>query len=270
MWQVVRITSNISTEAAQNQAYTSLPKCLLNFWAIILEESASNHPPHVAATRAVFFAWVLYCWALNTVYQAYLTSFLIDPGLQHQLASEDEILTSGIECSTATGVIILYPELKGKRYIHMNSTVEVDSAQGRVADGTLAFLYANFPVEYNIALKYKDANGVPSICNIKDDFAFNLVTIHVPKGFQLKAKYDQVLLHLLQAGLVNLWWEDLMYTAALEGARDFGSPPGEYIVLTLKHLQSAFNCLLLGYAMSVLSFLIELSCHRRKQYKLEG
>ncbi|GFG32739.1 hypothetical protein Cfor_12152 [Coptotermes formosanus] len=269
MWQVVKLASSISTKAAQNQAYTGLPKCLLNFWAIILEESASNHPPNVAAIRAVFFAWVLYCWAVNTVYQAYLTSFLIDPGLQHQLASEDEILNSGIECTTETGIIFLYPELKGTRYRHMNSTVEVDSAQTRVAEGTLAFLYATFPVEYNTALKYKDANGVPSICKIKDDFAFNLITIHVPKGFQLKAEYDQVLLNLLQAGLVSLWWEDLKYTAALEGAREFGSPPGEYkyIVLTLKHLQSAFYFLLLGYAMSVLSFLSELSCQHRKWYK---
>jgi len=86
MWKVVKITSSISTKAVQNQAYTSLPKCLLNFWAIILQESASNHPPDVAAIRAVFFGWVLYCWAVNTVYQAHLTSFLIDPGLQHQLS----------------------------------------------------------------------------------------------------------------------------------------------------------------------------------------
>ena len=269
MWQVVRVTRSVSSKAAQNKAYTSLPKCLLNFWAIVLEESASNNPPEVASIRAVFFVWVLYCWALNTVYQAYLTSFLIDPGLQHQLASEDEILTSGIECTTETGVISLYPELKGTRYRRMNSTVEVDSAQGRVAEGTLAFLYAKFPVEYNIALKYKDANGVPSICKVRDDFAFNLIAIHVPKGFPLKAKYDEVLLTLLQAGLVKRWWEHLKYTASLERVGDVGSPPGEYIVLTMKHLQSAFYFLLLGYAMSVLSFLMELCCQRHERYKFE-
>ena len=269
MWKIVKITSIISAKAAQNQAYSSLPKCLLNLWAIILEESASNHPPDVAAIRAVFFGWVLYCWAVNTVYQAHLISFLIDPGLQYQLSSEDEILTSGIECSTETGFIFFYPELNGTRYRHMNYTGEVDLAQARVAEGTLAFLYAMFPVEYNIALKYKDANGVPSVCRIKDDFAFNLLAIHVPKGFQLKRKYDQILHALLQAGLVNLWWEQVKYTASLEGARNFGSPPGEYIILTLKHLQSAFYFMLIGYAMSVLMLFIELSCQYHKRYKLK-
>jgi hypothetical protein len=138
----------------------------------------------------------------------------------------------------------------------MNNTVEVDLAQAQVAEGTLAFLWSKFPVEYNVALKYKDADGVPSICKIKEDFAFSLVAMIVPKGFPLKPKYDSLLLALLQAGLVNWWVEQLKYTAPLEGARKFGSPPGEYIVLTLKHLQSAFFFLLIGYAMSVLLFLI--------------
>jgi hypothetical protein len=142
-------------------------------------------------------------------------------------------------------------------------------AQARVADGTSAFLYGMYPVKYNIALKYKDADGVPSICNINDDFSFNFIVMHVPQGFPLKPKFDKVLLALLEAGLVNWWWEHLKYTAALEGARKFGSPPGEYIVLTLKHLQSAFYFLLIGYSMSVLLFLIELSYHHHKRYKLK-
>jgi len=190
MCKVVNITRTISTKASQNQAYTILPKCLLNFWAIILEESASNHPPDVAAVRAVFYGWVLYCWAVNTVYQAYLTSFLLDPGLQHQLSSEDEILISGLEYIAGTAAVFFYPKLNGTRYRHMHYTGEVHLAQTQVAEGTLAFLFAKSPVEYNIALKYKDANGVRSICKIKDDFASNFITIHVPKVFPLKPKYD--------------------------------------------------------------------------------
>jgi hypothetical protein len=203
------------------------------------------------------------------MYQAHLTIFLIDPGLQHQLSFVDVILKSGIEYSTVKPAIFLYPDLKGKRYRHFNTSVEDDLAQARVAEGTLAFLYDSFALEYNIALKYKDANGVPSICKIKDDFNFNLVAVHLPKGFPLKPKYDKVLLALLQGGIVNWWLEQLKYTASLEGARKFGSPPGEYIVLTLKHLQSAFYFLFIGYALSVLLFFIELSHRHHKRYKMK-
>ena len=96
MYIVVRFSSQISEESAANNAYASFAKCCLNFWAIILEESASNNPPRVFVIRAMFLTWVLYCWAINTVYQTYLTSFLVDPGLQHQLSSEEEMLTSGM------------------------------------------------------------------------------------------------------------------------------------------------------------------------------
>jgi len=89
----------------------------------------------------------LYCWAVNTVYQAHLTIFLIDPGLQHQLSSEDEILTSGIEYRAETDIKLFYPELNGTRYRHMNYTGEIYFSQEGFAEGTLAFLWSKFPLE---------------------------------------------------------------------------------------------------------------------------
>lgn len=269
MWQVAKITSRIFTEAAQNQAYASLGKCLFNFWAIILEESASNNPSNVAVVRAVFFAWVLCCWAINNVYQTYLTAFLIDPGLQHQLSSEDEILTSGIEYSTEKSFIYIYPGLQGTRYRHIKAIEDVQAAENRVEKGMSAFLFSMFLTQYSIALEYMDADGKPRICYVEDNFATNLVTMFVPKGFPYKAWYDQVLLYLMQAGFVNFWWEELKYMATLQKAGDFNLPPGEYIALTMKHLQSAFYFLLLGYVLSVTSFLLELSCQYRKGRKIK-
>jgi hypothetical protein len=268
MWQVVKVTSNISTQAVQNQAYTSLAKCLLNFWAIILEESASNNPPDVAVIRAVFFAWVLYCWAINIVYEAYLTSFLIDAGLQQQLDSEDAILKSGIEYGAASSAFSLYPGLSERRYRHMKYIEEAETIGDSVANGTLAFLSSVLITEYVIATKYTDTDGRPTMCDIKGDFAAGIVTIFVPKGFPFKARYDKVLSFLAQAGLVDFWWEDLKYAAILERALDFNLPRGEYVVLTMEHLQSAFYFLLLGYAMSVTSFLLELSLQHLRGKKL--
>jgi hypothetical protein len=92
----------------------------------------------------------------------------------------------------------------------------------------------------------------------------------VPKGFPYKALYDQVLLYLMQAGLVNFWWEEIKYTATLQKAGDFNLQPGEYIALTMKHLQSAFYFLFLGCALSITSFLLELSCQYCKGHKIKG
>ena len=45
----------------------------------------------------LFFVSVLYCFAINTVFKTFLTSFLVDPGYENQLTSLDKILDSGIE-----------------------------------------------------------------------------------------------------------------------------------------------------------------------------
>ena len=125
----------------------------------------------MAVVSALFLAWVLYCWAINTVYQACLTSFLIDAGLQHPLASEDATLNSGIEYGVATHALGTYPWLCEKRYRHTKYSNHHESVVDRGANDKLAFLGSAFLMEYLIAVKYMDAGGRPRICDIKDDLA---------------------------------------------------------------------------------------------------
>ena len=264
MWQVVKISNSICTVPIENQAYTSLVKCLLNFWAIILEESASNNPPHVAVIRGIFLVWVLYCWAVNTVYQTYLTSFLINPGLQHQLSSEEEILQSGIAYGIPTTMVSILPGLSDNRYRRKQPCDNVEACQQRLATkGDLALFFTKYNNEYMAALKYMDGDGKPLVCQFDGSYYRQYVVIPVPKGNPMLDAYNKVIRLVHQAGLIEKWWKDLKYTATLSSAKDFNLPVGEYIKLTLAHLQSAFYFLFLGYGMSVISFLSEkLCCHK--------
>jgi hypothetical protein len=264
MWQVVKTSNSISTEPIENQAYTSLVKCLLNFWAIILEESASNNPPHVVVIRAVFLGWVLYCWAVNTVYQTYLTSFLIDPGLQHQLSSEEEILNSGIAYGIPTTMVSILPGLSDDRYRHKLRCDDVEVCQRRLAtERDLALFFTKYNNEYMAALKYMDSDGRPLVCQFEGSYYRQYVVIPVPKGNPMLAAYNTVIRRVHQAGLIEKWWKSLKYAATLTSAKDFNLPVGEYIKLTLEHLQSAFYFLFLGYALAILCFLSEKTCFRK-------
>ena len=261
LWQVVKIRNRISTEPIENQAYTSLVKCLLNFWAIILEESASNNPPHVAVIRGIFLMWVLYCWAVNTVYQTYLTSFLIDPGLQHQLSSEEEILQSGIAYGIPTTMVSILPGLSDNRYRRKLRCDDVAVCQHRLATkGDMALFFTKYNNEYMAALRYMDGDGKPLVCQFDGPYYRQYVVIPVPKGNPMLDAYNNIIRLVHQAGLIEKWWKDLKYTATLSSAKDFNLPVGEYIKLTLEHLQSAFYFLFLGYIMSVISFLAEKLC----------
>lgn len=269
MWQVVKISNSISRKPIENQAYTSLVKCLLNFWAIILEESASNNPPHVAVIRGIFLVWVLYCWAVNTVYQTFLTSFLIDPGLQHQLSSEEEILHSGIAYGIPTTMVSILPGLSDSRYHRKLRCDDVEVCQKRLAmKGDLALFFTKYNNEYMAALKYMDGDGKPLVCQFDGSYYRQYVVIPVPKGNPMLDAYNNIIRLVHQAGLIEKWWQDLKYTATLSSAKDFNLPVGEYIKLTLEHLQSAFYFLFLGYCVSIMSFLSEiLRCRKRSMTK---
>jgi ionotropic kainate glutamate receptor 3/ionotropic kainate glutamate receptor 5 len=264
MWLVVKASNSISTGPIENQAYTSLVKCLLNFWAIILEESASNNPPHVAVIRLVFFMWVLYCWAVNTVYQTYLTSFLIDPGLQHQISSEDELLDSGMALGIPATVMSVIPGISDERYRRHDSCKNVTACEDRMAfKGDLGFFFSKYNMEYFAAAKYVDSDGKSLVCKLDEICCIQFGTFPVPRGSQFLEIFNEIILHLLQGGFMEQWWKDIQYTATLDLASDFNLPPGEYIKLTLEHLQSAFYFLFLGCTLSIFAFVTELFCSRK-------
>ena len=264
MWFIVRVSNIISTDPIENQAYTSVEKCLLNFWAIILEESASNNPPHVAVIRLVFFMWVLYCWAMNTVYQTYMTSFLIDPGLQHQVSSEAELLDSGMKIGIPATVLSVLPGLSDERYRRHDSCKDVTACQDRMAfKGDMGFFFSKYNMEYFAAAKYVDGDGKSLVCKFDEIYCIQLGTFPVPRGSQFLETFNAIIIHLLQGGFKEQWWKEIQYAATLDLASDYNLPPGEYIELTLEHLQSAFYFLFLGCILSILTFISELLCCRK-------
>jgi hypothetical protein len=83
------------------------------------------------------------------------------------------MLAPGIEYSTETRLVFLYPGLKGTRYRHVSITEDNESAEKHVEKSMLALLFSIFLVQYDIAVEYVDADGMGRICDIEDCFAFN-------------------------------------------------------------------------------------------------
>jgi hypothetical protein len=78
----------------ENESFRRFVHAVLDVWALILGVSISTLP-RTAPLRLFFSAWMCYCFAINTVFQAYLTTFLVDPGFEKSITSIDEVFTSG-------------------------------------------------------------------------------------------------------------------------------------------------------------------------------
>jgi hypothetical protein len=59
------------------QGYKTMASSLTNVWAVILGVSVSTMP-RSPSLRSLFLAWAVFSVAFSTVFQAFLTTFLID------------------------------------------------------------------------------------------------------------------------------------------------------------------------------------------------
>ena len=264
-WAVVQISNSIVTAENEISTYTNMTKCFLNLWAVILGVSATENIPQKTVIRIVFLLWVVYSLAVNTVYQTFLTSYMVDPGLQQQMSSVDELLDSGLQYGTIGTFDTLMPDLKSRRYKRLQICDDIDVFARRLAlEGNYAFLYSKISTDYMAAVRYVDSYGHPLFCHLDEKFSRQYITMAVQKGSQMLTRFNDVIQRVIEGGLLDLWWREITFQATLLAVRNFTIYFGDYTALSMEHLQSAFYLLILGYVIPLVSFLVEVFFHKRR------
>jgi len=75
---------------SERQGYKSLTSSLTNVCAVILGVAVSTMP-RTPSLRSLFLAWVCFSVAFSTVFQAFLTTFLIDSGYKTPIKNKSEL-----------------------------------------------------------------------------------------------------------------------------------------------------------------------------------
>jgi hypothetical protein len=75
------------------QRYKALIGSLTNVWSVILGVAVPTMP-HAPSLLSLFLAWVCFSLSFNTVFQAFLTTFLTDSGYKTPIQNMDELLDS--------------------------------------------------------------------------------------------------------------------------------------------------------------------------------
>ena len=268
-WLVVKLSVKIEGNLV-GEIHTSLSKWFLNFWAIIIEESAANDPPELASIRIVFFSWVLYCWAVNTVYQTYLVTFLVDPGFEHQLSSEEEIFQSDIDLGTVESLTTCcIPNLERYPKSRTFNCSDYEKCLNRtVQTSDVAFTFVQHYMDHVIRTRYIGDNGKPLICSFPEYISFQPVVLCFNKGSLYLERFDRVIGGILEAGMLNQWYDSLKYTSTLATFSTLKHVENEeYIKLTVEHLESAFIFLFFGCLISTLTFIVEVGLNRKNNMK---
>jgi len=257
MWYLTRIPVN------QIDARQTISANLCDAWAAILGISVPQMPRSLYI-RAFFIFWVTYSLAVNTVFQAFLTSFLIDPGLLPPISNLDELLDSGIEY----GYLDLmdryldpdnekHRQVRSHRKVCSNTTACLERVAVR---GDFGEFLSRQVVDYTSYYKFQDVNGIALICPFKDDFVQYNIAMYLIKGSPFVDRFNDIIAHAIQAGLLDKWYDDDIYSAKLRAhKRSVSSMDVEYAALSTTHFQGALFLYGIGNVFGLLMFVLEIS-----------
>ncbi|PNF21465.1 hypothetical protein B7P43_G13524 [Cryptotermes secundus] len=257
MWYLYKLGSK-SSELFKNMQQT-FATCLLNLWAVLLGLSAYIHISNLAAIRMFYIWWIFYSLALNTVYQAFLTTYMVDPRFETLISTEEQLLQSELDLGLNPHFEASENTFPG-RYLNKVSCPDTMECLRRLAEkGDIAVLAPYQLGEYMVMFKFSDSNGNPAYCRLNEQVTTLYMVMLTQKGHPLLHYFNKVIRHVLEAGLLGHWWRDLKHNATLSSKKTFLSTSSmEFKTLTKYHLQSCFYIQCLGHVLSLGVFVCEV------------
>ncbi|KAJ9592183.1 hypothetical protein L9F63_001299 [Diploptera punctata] len=251
--------------------YRSIVSCFISLWAVVLGVSVVEMPSNTGI-RMFFLLFVWYSFTINTIFQTFFTSCIVSPGKEPRIRNFEELLESSIELGYEHHVqhsLQSSPDPKIKKIIERHIVCsDRHYCFGRV-DITSDFAYLQNQISAQwYTTQYKSSR----ICELEDGgFMFMYATHFVKNSIYVKV-FNKVFYKLFESGIitkiindyfmevilgrkVNVWYLKIRNETLVD---TFEKESQEYFVnFSLNHMQSPFYLLLLGYALSFVTFLFE-------------
>jgi hypothetical protein len=226
--------------------------------------------PRTPSLRSLFLAWVCFSVAFSTVFQAFLTTFLIDSGYKPPIRDMDELFASGIKFaySREYNYIFRIPDETETLNVHRNLVIcpsrEI-CLNWAMYQKNVSLLLSDIVVEtYYAGGFYIGENSETSLCSLEDKVVLNhgisMVMLH---GDPLLKRVTEIIGRVVEAGIYNYWISQVLNKYKLFSRRiAIVLPLDEYYSFNLYHMQPAFYLLLMGWCLSSLCFMVEMFYNR--------
>jgi hypothetical protein len=226
--------------------------------------------PRAPSLRSLFLAWLCFSVAFSTVFQAFLTSFLIDSGYKTPIRNMDELFASGIQlaCPPEYTSLVKFvdeteaPKLQRNYVICSSYKVCLDWAYYQK---NASFLFPEAGVEDEYAVgEFVGENSKPLLCRLEDGIFFHYgLTMIMLYGDPLMRRVTEIIDRVVEAGLYNYWNSLRMHGLKLKSRIiAIVQPLDGYYSFTLNHMQPAFYLVLMGSCLSSLCFIFEVLYNR--------
>jgi hypothetical protein len=271
----VRCISNYrhKSNLHESKPYSNIFSVTANIIAASLSVSVNTHP-RSAPLRLFFVFWMCYSVAISTVFQAHITTFLIEPGYEKPIKTVEQMLNSDINFGLMRDYKILFPDTSDpvESAIVKNAVEcpnEVTCFIWAAAYHNISTILNDFYMGiYRAMLKLIDENNRPILCEVENGVVRRVdLTILFRKRSPFFDFINDVISHIVEGGIFmhikKRWFEKL----EIQTQFNFPTSDEKYFAFGVSHLQTAFYLLMLGYVFAVACFVTEIMWHF---YKSKG
>ena len=247
------------------QMYKTLTSSLINLWAVILGVSVSTMP-RTPSLRSLFLAWVCFSVAFCTVFQAFLTTFLIDSGYKTPIQNMDELYASGIKLAYPPECSFVFEngdelELSKLHRNLANCSSYLVCLNWAIYHKNVSVLLEDISAEYLYTLgKSADDKSKPLLYGLEYGVFFpTRLTMLMFHGDPLMSRVTEIIDRVVEAGLYNYWFSlQINWLKVILKNKSSVQPLDGYYSFKLYHMKTAFYLLLIGWCLSALCFMVEI------------
>jgi hypothetical protein len=252
-----KTTRNI--KSVDSAFFRALSRCIYSAWAVFLGVSAPVMPTNYRL-RILFLTFIWYCFAINIVFQAFFTSFLIQPGYEKRIETMEELREAGIQVFVFDQSMKEFATDKEKANCRddecLVTLIEKHSIALKTSKHHMQYVASGTGIT-----EYDDKY----VCSLYDVQSTLMYGMYLQKGSPLLDRFNVFIQRCLEGGLGEKYWSDLNWSVLLQSKVKFmASATADndmYFVFKLSHLKVAFSALLLGCACSFTVFLAEVVFH---------
>jgi hypothetical protein len=209
---------------------------------------------------------VFFSLAFSTVFQAFLTTFLIDSGYKTPIQNFDELFASGIKLAYPQeyNYVFKIGDESEALIVHSNrvncSFTEV-CLNWAIHHKNVSVLMSDALAEINYATGgLTGGNSEPLLCRLEDGAVLNTgISMFMLHGDPLLRLVTEIIDRVVEAGLYNYWISAYLHSLNIDSRKiAIVHPLDGYYSFNLYHMQPAFYLLLMGWFLGALCFMMEL------------